>query len=43
MIDRSRIFQSNKKNKDRNSNEMPEEQHTNQKDNQQELRSRKKI
>ena len=42
MIDRARIFQSNKKNKDRNSNEMPEEQHTNPKDNQQELRSRKR-
>ena len=42
MIDRTRIFQSNKKNKDRNSNEMPEEQHTNPKDNQQGMRSRKK-
>ena len=42
MIDRSRIYQSNKKNKERNSNEMPEEQYTNQKDNQQELKQRKK-
>ena len=42
MIDRARIFQSNKKNNNRNPNEMPEEQHTNSKDNLQELKPRKK-
>ena len=42
MIDRSRIFQSNKKNKGRNLNEMPEEQRTTPKDNHQELRQRKR-
>ena len=42
MIDKARIFQSNKKNRERNSNEIPNEQQTNPKDNQQELRTRKK-
>ena len=42
MIDRARILQSNKKNKERNSNEFPEEQQTNPKGNQQELKLRKK-
>jgi hypothetical protein len=42
MIDKARILQSNKKNKERNSNEMPEEQQTNPKGSQQESKSRKK-
>ena len=42
MIDKARILQSNKKNKERNSNEFPEEQQTNPKGSQQELKLRKK-
>lgn len=41
MIDKSRIFQTKKKIKERNTNEMLEEQHTSQKDNQKE-RSKKR-